>query len=99
MAARRQARLAQGRDPAGGDPHEGRPKPRSPLPPAPGPTWVASGPSVGVLAFGEAATRLGLSRAQLEKMIDAGTVQALPTGLTRMIPTREVQRLQASGQE
>jgi excisionase family DNA binding protein len=49
-----------------------------------------------VLAIGEAATRLGMSRAQLEKMVDTGTVQALPVGFTRMIPTREVERLQAS---
>jgi hypothetical protein len=76
-AARREARLAQGRDPAGVDPYEGRPKPRSPLPPAPGPTWVASGPGVGVLTLGEAATQLGMSRGQLDAMIDAGTVQAL----------------------
>jgi hypothetical protein len=26
-------------------------------------------------------------------MIDAGKIEALPTGFTRMIPTREVQRL------
>lgn len=38
--------------------------------------------------------RLGMSRAQLERMIDAGTVQALPIGFTRMIPTREAERLQ-----
>jgi hypothetical protein len=94
-AARRQARLAQGHDPAGGDPYGGPPKARSPLPSAPGPTWVAHGPGVGVLALGEAATRLGMSRAQLEKMIDAGKVQALPVGFTRMIPMREVERLRA----
>jgi hypothetical protein len=69
------------------------------MPAAPGPTWVASGPGVGVLALGEAAARLGMSRAQLEKMIDAGTVQALPTGFTRMIPTREVARLQGADQQ
>lgn len=30
---------------------------------------------------------------ELEAMIDAGTIEALPTGYTRMIPTREVDRL------
>ncbi len=34
-----------------------------------------------------------MDRAELETMIDAGMVQALPTGFTRMIPTREVERL------
>ena len=96
-AARRQARIAQGRDPAGGDAHGGPPKRRSPLLPTPGPTWVASGPSIGVLAIGEAAARLGMSRAPLDAMIGAGTVQALPVGFTRMIPTREVERLQQHG--
>jgi hypothetical protein len=33
-----------------------------------------------------------MSRAQLEKMIDAGTVQALPTGFTRMITAVVVAR-------
>jgi hypothetical protein len=37
-----------------------------------------------------------MSRAELEAMIDAGKVEALPTGFTRMIPTREVERLKAS---
>ncbi len=47
-------------------------------------------------SLGEAAARLSVSRAELEAMIEAGTIQALPTGLTRMIPTREVERLKAS---
>jgi excisionase family DNA binding protein len=46
-----------------------------------------------VLTLGEAAGRLGVSRKTLEAMIDAGKIEALPTGFTRMIPTREVQRL------
>lgn len=95
--ARLQARLAQGRDPAGGDPYSTRPKPRSPLPPPPGPTWVASGPSVGVLALGEAAARLGMGRAQFDALIEAGKVEALPVGFTKMIPTREVVRLAGGG--
>jgi excisionase family DNA binding protein len=43
-----------------------------------------------VLSLGEAAARLGVSRGELEAMIAAGKVEALPTGFTRMIPTREV---------
>ncbi len=94
MAARRQASAALGRDASGGDLFAAPTRPRSPLPPPPGPTWVPAGPGVGVLSLGEAAMRLGMSRAQLERMIDAGTVQALPIGFTRMIPTREAERLQ-----
>jgi excisionase family DNA binding protein len=45
--------------------------------------------------LGEAAVRLGLSRSQLEAMIAAGKIEALPTGFTWMIPTREVARLLA----
>jgi hypothetical protein len=46
-----------------------------------------------VLTLGEAATRLGMSRAALEAMIDAGKVEALPTGFARMVPMRQVVRL------
>jgi excisionase family DNA binding protein len=49
--------------------------------------------SVRVLSLGEAAARLGVSRPELEAMIAAGKIEALPTGYTRMIPTREVDRL------
>ena len=49
--------------------------------------------AVYVLTLGEAAARLGLSRPQLETMIEAGTIEALPTGFTRTIPTRELERL------
>jgi hypothetical protein len=45
-----------------------------------------------VLSLGEAA-RLGVSRTQLEAMIDAGQIEPLPTGFTRMVPTREVERI------
>jgi hypothetical protein len=46
-----------------------------------------------VLALGEAAARLGMSRAQLETLVDAGKVEALHVGFTKMIPIREVVRL------
>jgi excisionase family DNA binding protein len=46
-----------------------------------------------VLSLGEAAQRLGVSRGELEALIAAGKVEALETGFTRMIPTREIERL------
>jgi hypothetical protein len=46
-----------------------------------------------VLSIGVAASQLGMSRSQLEALIDRGAVHALPTGFTRMIPTAEVRRL------
>jgi excisionase family DNA binding protein len=52
--------------------------------------------AVGVLTLGEAAARLGVSRPQLEAMIAAGKIEVLPTGFTRTIPTREVERLSQS---
>lgn len=48
-----------------------------------------------VLSLGEAASRLGVGRAELEAMIEAGKIEALPTGFTRMIPTIEIERLTA----
>jgi excisionase family DNA binding protein len=51
---------------------------------------------VGVLTLGEACVRLGVTRVRLEAMIAAGKIEALPTGLTRTIPTREVERLSQS---
>lgn len=46
-----------------------------------------------MLSIGEAAGRLGVGCAQLEAMIEDGGIEALPTGYTRMNPTREVERL------
>lgn len=94
VAARQQAREALGRDPDAKGLFDGPPVAR----------YVSSEPSherqeaptgqgVPVLSLGEAATRLGVSRGELERMIDSGKVEALPTGFTRMIPTREVARL------
>ncbi len=96
LAARRQAREAQGRDPNIDHPFASPPKtraaPRQQPPPAP----IARHPSERteyVLTLGEAAARLGVSRSQLEALIDTGKVEALPTGFTRTIPTREIDRL------
>ncbi len=52
--------------------------------------------SIGVLTLGEAAARLGVSRRELEAMIAAGKIEALPTRYTRTIPTSEIKRLQRS---
>jgi hypothetical protein len=97
-AARRQAALALGRDPDQRDPYIEPPKSR----PAAVLTTPASSSSsvesrgIGVLSIGEAAARLGMSRSQLEVLIDSGAVKALPTGFARMIPTVEVERLRRS---
>lgn len=50
-----------------------------------------------VLTLGEAAARLNVSRPELEALIAAGKIEALPTGFTQMIPTREAERLGAVG--
>ena len=93
VAARRQARIAQGRDPDQADLFTAPPKPRTALPLAPLPATPRPSESIGVLSLGEAAARLGVGRTALEAMIAAGKVEALPTGFTRMIPTHEVERL------
>jgi excisionase family DNA binding protein len=49
-----------------------------------------------VVTLGEAAGRLGVSRSELEAMIAARKIEALPTGFTRTIPTREIQRITES---
>ncbi len=95
LEARQRARVALGRDPNGGEPY-GPPKAKTPLPAPPGPVWASHGPGVAVLSLGEAAAKLGVSRAELEAMIAAGKIEALTTGFTQMIPTREVERLKAS---
>lgn len=76
----------------------GAPKPKAASAPTPLPVWSDMRPaerpdeSVSVLSLGEAAARLGVSCPELEAMIDAGKIEALPTGFTRMIPGREVVR-------
>ena len=47
-----------------------------------------------MLTLGQAAAWLGLSRAELEAMIEAGRIEALPTGYTRTIPVSEIERLE-----
>ena len=102
LDARRQARLSQGRDPATDDLFNAAPKRKAT-------STIAVGVSVippespprterteYVLTLGEAAARLGVGRDDLEAMIAAGKVEALPTGYTRTIPTREIARLQNS---
>jgi len=49
---------------------------------------------IGVLSMGEAAARLGMSRAQLEQLIDRGKVETLQLEFIRLIPSSEVTRLQ-----
>lgn len=93
LEARKQAREARGGDLTDGDTH-GPPKAKTPLK-APELPRIGYGPGVRVLSLGEAAQRLGVSRAELEKMIDAGKIEAPPTGYTRMIPTSEVERLRS----
>jgi hypothetical protein len=96
LSARRQAQVALGRDPNSPAVYAAPPKAKTALPKAPTPMLATRHPSERVeyvLALGEAAARLGMSRTQLEAMIDAGKVETLPTGFTRMIPTREIERL------
>jgi hypothetical protein len=94
-AARRQVALALGRDPNQRDsfvepPRSGLTASRAT---AAGESSPVAGHGIRVVSIGEAATRLGMSRAQLKALIDCGAVRALPTGFTRMIPTSEVARL------
>jgi hypothetical protein len=98
IAARQQARAALDRDPNARDLYDTPPK-RATMEAPPLPTWNAERPperpdeSVRVLTFQEAATRLGISRAELEVMVARGQVESLPTNFVAVIPTREVERL------
>ncbi len=49
--------------------------------------------SVLVLTRGEFATRLDITRAEVETMIAAGKMRASETGFTLMVPVSEVKRL------
>ena len=92
LDARRQARAAQGRDPDTGDLFATPPKPKKTVPPPLPSTPRPPERTEYVLTLGEAAVRLGMSRPALEALIDAGKLEALPTGFTRMIPSREIER-------
>ncbi len=98
LDARSQARAALGRDPVGGGLYDAPPR-HAAVVPSPLPVWSAPRPaerpdeSQRVFSRGEAASRLNISRSELEAMIAAGKIETLPTGFTRMIPTREVERL------
>lgn len=97
LEARRVAREALGHDPVGGDVY-GPPKRKPPTPAVSITPIVASldhSGAIGLLSLGEVAQRLGISRDGLDAMIAAGTIKALPTGFTRMIPTSEVERVAA----
>lgn len=93
VAARRQSRAALCQD---SNVSDRPPKAKTPLAEPPGPRWTALDPSERsewALTLGEAAARLGVSRAQLEAIIAAGKIEALSVGFTSMIPTREVEGL------
>jgi hypothetical protein len=45
----------------------------------------------------EASRRLNISIDQLEAMAAAGKLRFVPVGLTQMVPTREVERLERLG--
>jgi len=95
IEARKQSRQALGKDPTQDDLFDAPPKKKSAAfaPLAQPSIEPRRDESVGVLTLGEAASRLGLSRAELEAMIAAGTIEALATGYTRTIPTSEISRL------
>lgn len=96
LSARRQAREALGRDPNSQDLFAAPPRAKTAQPNPPASVPITRHPSERieyVLSLGVTAARLGMTREQLEAMIEAGKVEALPTGFTRMIPTREVERL------
>ena len=99
LDARAAARSALGRDPNQTDLFDlpAPKKSKSYVQPAPRPVEPRRDESVRVLSLGEAAVRVGVSRAELEALIAAGKIEALPTGYTRMIPTSEVERLHRAG--
>jgi excisionase family DNA binding protein len=95
VEARQQARAALGRDPHQTDLFEAPPKAAKP-PVLPDPPPYTPDPYAVVelvLSRGEAASKLGISRDELDAMIASGKVEAQETGFTWMIPTREVKRL------
>ena len=57
---------------------------------------AARGPGVTVLTIGGAATRLRMSRPELEAMIARGALETLPIEFEHVDPTREAERLLAA---
>lgn len=97
--ARRQARLALGQDPDHSDLFDGQPQGHAAayVPHSQPAAEPRHDETFYVLTLGEAAARLGVTRIELEAMIAAGKIEALPTGYTRTIPISELERL--SGRE
>jgi len=96
LEARKQAREALGRDPNQPDLFDGPAKTRSTryVPVTPPAVEPRRDESVRILSLSEAAARLDMTRAQLEKLVEASKIKALPTGgVSWMIPTSEVERL------
>lgn len=58
---------------------------------------AARNESVGVLTIGEVAARWGIARSEVERMIAAGKLRALPTGYTVTVPSSEVERFRPPG--
>jgi excisionase family DNA binding protein len=52
--------------------------------------------AIPVLTISEAATRLGITKDELEAMVKRGTVKSLMAGWTVVVPTSEVERLRRS---
>jgi hypothetical protein len=93
VAARERAQAALGRVPTEAEPYSAPVRRKAAPPPSPAPQAASHGAGVGVLTVGEAATRLGMSRAQLEAMIARSSVETLPIEFGCVIPTSEVERL------
>ena len=53
--------------------------------------------AIGVLTIGEVATRLDISRAEVERMIASGRMRSLEAGFTVVVPTSEVKRFKVTG--
>lgn len=86
LDAREQARAALGSQ--GSFELDPPPNKRSPIQPAPAPYDAEHAAPEYVLSLGEVARALSLSREQLEAMIAAGKVEALPTAFSRAAQCR-----------
>ena len=95
IEARRESRKALGGDPDQTDLFDGPPRRKTPpyVPATKPATLDRPSETVGVLLLSEAAIQLGVTRSELEAMINTGKIQALPTGFTRTIPSSEVERI------